>query len=446
MPERVRIQLGDSDSYVIERYEIRQSFFQGMGAFAARVGHGGITKQLLDKYGPGTPFVVWIDVLGGESIPQMTGLLDDVSAEGSAGATEVNLRGRDWLAPLHDGMPKVEQTFTRATFRELTEKVLRLAGVPDFALWTSNQANAVAIQGAPKFGTTQVVAPLQFPEQVKRLQALTRKRAGVSAGGDAEVARLQALAVQRMLEEEGPRVDVKKIVGYDVPNPLRLKPGQTFLSFLRPELDRAGLFLIAGVDEKNYILTQPSVDQAPAHRFVRRRGDSQRIISAKLINNTSRRHSHYTVYGRGGGGKDPRKQIVGEYVDEEMVSLGLTKQWSKKDDLAKTSKQAEHLARRHAAEEARNGWYVPLTIKGHTWPLLGSESRYAVPSIDTVVELDDDEYGLHEPLWIGELAMRGDGKSEGTTTDLTFFRPRHLVFGDDVLPPKAAKKKGWQHK
>lgn len=430
--EQVRIQLGDTDSKVIERYEIRQSFFAQPSAFAARVGHGGIAKALLDKYPPGTPFTVWIDLSDGRSVPQMTGRLDEPSPEPSAGATEVNLRGRDWMMPLHDGMPRVEQSFGRATFKELVEKVLRLAGIPDFALDYSNQANQLAVIGTPKFETRQQPAPLMFPKVIERLKVMRRVVMGPVAAG----------VLEAMTERE--MVDVQVVTGYDIQNPIKASPGTTWLSILQQELNRAGLFLFAGVDEKSFILTQPSVQQHPTWKIVRRRGQSTGVISARYQNNTSGRHSHYLVYGRGGGGPDGRKQVQGEYVDEEMVGWGLEKVWSKKDQLAKTSSQALHLARRHCAEARRNGWHLSYKLRGLSWPIIGS-TQEGVWCRDAIVDVDDEEYGIRGPMWIGEVQQHGEGKSE-TATEITLYRPDDLVFGDDVIPRKQpAKRKHFGH-
>lgn len=433
---RVRIQLGDEDSYVIERYEIKQSFFTQPGAFAARVGHGGLTRDLLAKYPPGIPFVLWIDLPDGRSVPQMCGRIDDVTPEGSAGATEVNLRGRDWMAPIHDGMSKVEKSFGRATFKELTEAVIRLAGVEGYSIKYDNSENRRAVQGIPRFETRQV---FQRPD-LTNISPVTKRLYAQRLAIHGPVAYGVFLATL------GTTVDVNVIAGYDVPNPPKVKPGQTLLSFLQEHHNRGGLFMFAGVDEKTYILTQPSTSQSPVHRIVRRRGDSYGVIAARHKNATARRYSNYTVYGRGGGGGDPRKQIVGEYVDDEMVGWGLIKQWSKVDDLAKTSKSAEFLAKRYAAEARRTGWDLAYTLRGHTWPIIGSSTQVAIPALDTIWEIVDEEYGIYGPHWVAEIAMRGEPKSPGATTEIVFQRPADQVHGDEVIEPKTAKKKGWQRR
>lgn len=430
--------MGDTESRVVERYEISQRFFSQPGAFALRVGHGGITADLLNTYKPGTPFTLWIDPPEGAPIPRMTGVIDDVSAEAGAGATEVSLRGRDWMAPLLRTMPEAERTFGRVTFRQLVEEVLRLAHVPDFALTFNNDANNLAVQGIPKFETVQVPAPLQFPREVARLQALGAAREG--GGGGPVVSALQLAGPVAAALTRREMVDVQKIVGWEVQHPLKVQLGQPWLHFLQGELNRAGLFLFAGVEEKTFILTRPSAGQAPTWRIVRRRGDSLGVLATHYKNNAANRHSRYLVFGRGGGGPDGRKQVRGEFIDQEMVDFGLIGEWSKKDDLAKTSKMADYLAHRQCAEERRAGWELSYTLKGHTWPLLGSRGQRAAWSIDAIVDVQDDEYGIHGPHWIESVTMRGGG-TEGSTTTITLMRPGDLVFGDEILPPKKGKKR-----
>lgn len=444
MSERVRIQLGDTESYVVERYEISRRFFTKPGAFAVRVGHGGITKDLLAKYPPGTSFTLWLDV-DGRSIPMMTGRIDEPTPEGSGGATMLNLRGRDWLMPLVKGMPRVERTWSSATFKKLVEDVIVAAGVKGYALAFSRAADAAAIQGTPKFDTKRVKQTFsatsvgeEYPPELR----LVGMHPDVGPVFQVQTPRTGTTVVSTDVFR-----DVTVEVGRDVPNPLKAKIGQTWLHFLEAELNRAGLFIFASVEERNYIITQPSTTQPPKFRIARTRGDSRGVISARHRNSTSNRHSHYTVYGRGGGGKDPRTQVVGEYIDQEMIAWGLESQWSKSDDLAKTSKQAEYLAKRHAAEARRQGWELVYTLKGHTWPLVGGNGAHGVLDIDTMVDVADDEYGIYGPHWIEGIAMRGAATgAEGTTTEVTLMRPADLVFGDVVLDPKAAKKKGWQKK
>lgn len=408
------------ESKIVERFEIRQGVFTVPGAFASRVGDGSTVKALGQVYSNGKPFTVWIDLPDGRSVPQMTGLLEEGSNEGSAGATELNLRGRDWMMPLYESMARVERTFGQIKYRELTETCLREAGVPDFALLFDNEQNRAAVQGIPK--TEKVQVPYKPSRVVQHLY-----QARLATQGP--LATAVFLATLPKLTTE-----VTKVVGYDIPNPLKIKPGTTWWSFLQKPLNRAGLFLFAGVDEKTYILTKPNVVQRPTYRIHRRRGDSRDIISSRFRNAATRRFAHYQVLGRSAATKDGSKQVRGESIDQEMVDWGFGfKVWSDDDKDAKTSKQAEWRARRKAAEDRRQGWELSYRYRGLTGPLAGTSGtggQRAIWAIDSVVEVIDEEYGIEGLFWLESVAMNGAG-NDGHTCDLTLHRPADLLFGEE---------------
>lgn len=439
--EIVRIQLGGLDSYVIERYEIRQSFFTQPGTFALRVGHGAVAAQLLAACKPGLDFALWIDLPDGREVLQMSGTIDAVNTEGSAGATEVTIRGRDWMMPLHDGMSPVEKTFGRATFADLTEKVIGLAGVQEATLYYDPTADRAAVQGIPKTETVKQTTR-EFAIEDGKAERVALVSTGEAAGSPYAYDVVPA-TVDKLVALPDTVAEVIKVVGFDVPNPLKLSLGTSYLRFLQQEHNRTGLFLYAGSNPREYILTRPDVHQAPTWRIVRRRGMSWGIISHSYTNDTAGRFSHYTVRGRGGGGTDStgavRKQIEGTYIDQEMVNLGLIKHWSHVDSIAKTSKGAEYLARRMAAEKARAGWRLSYTLRGLSWPTIAG--GMAIWCRDAVVDVQDDELDIHGPMWISEVAPSGGDK---TTTTITLHKPDHQVYGDEVLPERVTSRKGWK--
>ena len=239
--------------------------------------------------------------------------------------------------------------------------------------------------------------------------------------------------VDKIVAQPDTVAQVTKVVGYTVPNPLKLALGTTLLHFLQQEHNRTGLFLLATGEPRTYVLTRPSVLAAPTWRIVRRRGMSWGIVETPQFNNdTAGRFSHYTVRGRGGGGTDStgavRKQIEGTYVDQEMVDYGLIKQWSHVDQIAKTSKQAEYLAHRMAAEKARAGWHLSYKLRGLSWPALAG--GMAVWARDSVVDIQDDELNIHGPHWISDVAQSG-AATGGTTTTITLHKPEHQLYGDE---------------
>jgi prophage tail gpP-like protein len=93
--ERVWIRLGGEESHVIERYEIRLSFFTQPGTFALRVGNSKLVRDLLAAYPPGTEFELFVELANKMKVRIMTGRIDHTGVEPSAGANKITLRGRD---------------------------------------------------------------------------------------------------------------------------------------------------------------------------------------------------------------------------------------------------------------------------------------------------------------------------------------------------------------
>lgn len=395
--ERVRIAFGAEESRIVSRYEVSQRFFTQPAAFAVTIGSGETARELAKRFPPGTPFQLFI---GGTV--QQSGVLDGYGVSGSGG-TELLLRGRDGLAPLHDSHVEADRSFSNLTYQELAAKCIEAAGIEGYSLTASNEANRSAIADTP----------------ITELQPLLPMAA--------------ADAARAGKPTEAPVVvDVKKQY-------IKAKVGQTWYAFLKKELDRAGLFLFACVDERSFILTAPQPAQRPAFRIARKRGAPRAAVNVvgtpRHRNEATGRHARYVVYGRGGGGPAGRSKTRGEYVDDEMVAWGFSKTWCVVDDDAKTKGQAQFLARRRCAEARRQGWELVYTVAGHRAPVIGADGRaggrqYGIWAPDVVVDVQDDELGIHGPHWIEGVTFRGDGKSDGTTTEITLMRPEDLVFGD----------------
>jgi prophage tail gpP-like protein len=91
-----------------------------------------------------------------------------------------------------------------------------------------------------------------------------------------------------------------------------------------------------------------------------------------------------------------------------------------------TDEQAEFFARRKLAESRRTGWQLTYTVAGHSTRAIGGLGR-AVWTPDTVVEVEDDEFGLRDLFYIEAV----DFRRPPTTTTLTLMRTGDLVFGSD---------------
>lgn len=416
--DRARITINGADVHIFQQYEVRCSMFSPPASFGCRIGSGETTKEITNRFQPNLPYQLRIG-----PVLQHSGRLDGYAPEGSQGATEVDLRGRDAMSRVMSPYVTADRSFGNATYIELVEKVLAACGLSDATIFYSNAANRLAVAGA--LGGT--------PATIKTdpAKALSSAAAGQFQAGISQAA--AAATIQIAVNAE--KVEGSK--GKSSAKPLQAKVGQRWWDFLFKELSRAGFFLFAGSDVDTFILTQPDPNQSALYQLVRQRNaprDENRVnvISARHQNETAGRFSHYIVHGRGGHGthKAALAAIGGDYVDQEMVDWGFNRPWCHADPQANNDKRAGFLARRKAAEDRRQGWHLTYTVKGHTAPLLGAESsgERVIWTPDTVVKVYDDELGLYDFYWLESVAYRGS--MSGTTTELTLLRAQDLVFGE----------------
>lgn len=389
--DEVRLELDGKTVLYAETYEVQLSVLTQPCAFGMRLSTGNKLTEIIQKSRAGTPFKLFI----GNAL-QFSGRIDGFTAEvQGSGGSAVTVRGRDAMAPLHDAFVTSEQSFADITFRELTEAVLTkaLGGLP-FELATDAAAGRKVRTGAPK-KTSSDADQAKIEEKV---------------GGSEVFA--------------GPKTQQQT---------LRTRLGQQWYSgFLKPELDRAGLFLWAGPEE-TFILATLKPQQEPLYRIVRRRGitvdDSARgttsVLRATWRNEATARYSRCDVHGRRGGGATARTNIVGTFADSEMEQWGIVRPMTVDDDRAKTIAQAEFLARRKIAEARRAGWSLTYTMSGHSVECL--QGGRAVWSPETVVEVEDDEFGIYGPHYIESVRHARDPQS---TSTLTLMRPDDVLFGE----------------
>lgn len=378
-PDEVRIILGDKQTFVVEQYEITQGVLTQPAAFAVTLGHGLLTRDLMQQALPGTPFEL---LVGGRR--QFKGSIDGWVANDGGSGTSLAVRGRDAMAPLVDAFVRSEKSYEELTYAEFTTQVLKDAlGDRPFELIYSNAANRKTITGSNTSGS------------------VTGERASAA----------------------------KKSV--------HAKLGERYYDgLLKPELDRAGLFLWASADGI-FILTEPDTKQPPTYKIKRRRGitidDASRgeseVISASFTNDASRRYAGCIVHGRKGGGEESRARIEGKFPDAEMARMGFDKFLVFADDQVKTIKQAEYLAQRKIAEARREAWKLEYTVAGHTTNAIDG-GKPVVWAPDTVVDIEDDEFGITGRYYLENVTKR---RGPEATTVLRFMRLDDVVFGEE--PP-----------
>jgi prophage tail gpP-like protein len=386
--DAVTLRLNGETLLVAESYDVRMSFFRQPSVFALRTGWGGTALELAERFPPNSRFELLI-----ADRTQFTGRIDAVNMEQSVGGTEVTFHGRDDLALLHDSKASADRSFDDASYDDLVSYCLTDAGIADFTLIFNNANNRTRKTGV------DVTTPTNSAVFGRASTRGTSK---------------------------------KKKAG-------QLKVGTQLFGFCKQELDRGGLFLFADADTGNgptFVLTEPNTIQPAAYRVVRRRDllrNQVNVVSASKKNDISKRYTEYIVYGRGGDPKTGQQPIVGTYIDNEMLgnygfSRGQKRNVTRVDSVQNTA-EANDLAWRMRADDRRDGYGVTYVVSGHTVPALNGRTSNdrAVWSFDTVVDVDDDEYGIHGPMYLSDVQFQRDGG--GTRTTLT------LIDSEDWVAP-----------
>lgn len=376
--DRVRIVLNSQTVRIAESYQVKTAILQQPSAFSLQLGSGDTAATIIRKYPPRTPFQLRIG-----NLPQFSGETDGYEASDGAGATQVAIKGRDYLARLHDADVQAEQSFKDANYAQMVRAAMNATGLSDRILQVDNNANRKVRAGS---GVYVIAAPKTGTE----------------------------------VTEQASGKGVRHIIEAHL--------GETWLSFCNRHLERAGLFLWCDF-EGNIVVSRPNPKQRPVYKFTRRRGQKQNICNveaSKFLNDTTRRFSGVNVYSRTGGRKFHHTKLKGGFIDPEMVALGYERSRTFRDVAATTHEQAEFYARRKIAEANRAGWSLQYTLSGHVAPSLMGDGL-AVITPDTVAHVQDDEYGIDEDLYIESVEYR----SPPTTTVVTMMRLKDLVFGAD---------------
>lgn len=402
--DAVRLKLDGEEIPIVEDYSVHAGVLEVPAQFQITLGHGGLFRHLIAKYGPCTPFTLFI-----RDHQVQVGETDGGSLAGAT-ATIMQIAGRDSLARLVDTELLDERTFAQKSFADLVKIALEAVGLGDRPLVFDNSANRKAITGREA---------LQLEK--KTIAVLTE----IGKLGDG--------------------------LGVEVAETIKGEAGHTYWDVLQPQFRRAGLFLFSTHDG-GFVLGRPNGAQQPTTRILRRRGNDNNQVSVlgrpDWHHSVVRRYSEAIVIGRAGGGKHGRSEVLGRYIDEEMVAIlnrnpadradGGKRRKPKviRDSHVSTPDQANALARRVIAESRRSAWHLSYTVAGHSAPAIGGGRAVWQP--DTVVEVIDDELGIEGPMYVESVAF---SRRPETTTVLNLMRLEDLVYAEDV-PQKLRHKRG----
>jgi prophage tail gpP-like protein len=385
----VVLELNGQQALYAQGWSIAESILQQPSHWSISLGSEAGALDLYAACPPHTPFS--ISILGKK---QATGRTDARELEMAGSGSLLTIRGRDALAPLHDGFVQADRSFPDTTYTALVWAVLGEVGVvpktsrvDPALLKASNAANRSLKAGVP-------ITEIEPPEQVNQI---AQTPIGATLG---------AISMN-----------------------IQAKVGERWLEFLRHHLDRAGLFLWAAADG-TFVLSTPNPKQTPTYKLYRQiqvDNLTTNVLGWGIADDATHRHSEATIYGRGGGRKKGRQKAKGAYADKEMQDWGYDQAFTIRDRYVQTGIQAAYRARRALAEERRNGWRLEYTIAGNTLPVAGSSTDRAVVTTDTTVDVADDLLGIYGTFYI-ETVHRERGPQ--TQTTIRLMRPDDLVFGD----------------
>lgn len=428
--DRVRVVFKGFEVRIFENYGVKMAVLQQPNAFSVRLGGLEQPKELFARYPAGTPFQLAI----GPCLA-FTGDTDGYESSGDGGGTTVILAGRDQLAKLVDAEFGADKSFVNVTYAELVAAVMDEVGGIDGDILADNDANVRirAGQGVTKKPGTPGTPPQAGGGATPAGGPPAGRGAGVltERGGRNTVETEKNKDITPTRTRDVPKAADPALLGtpgtravYTV----HAKMGDKCLEFLHRHLDKGGLMLWTGANG-DIVISAPNILQPPTYKFVRQRGQLRNevnVLSHKFKNDTTKRASKVVVYARGPGKKAGKGKIRGEFVDEEMVRMGITRTRSFRDVNVQDEAQAVKYARAKMAEINRSSWHLTYTIKGHTAPLVSGKGR-AVITPDTVAEITDDELGLSGLYYVEAVEY----SAPPTITSITFMRLADCFFEKD---------------
>jgi prophage tail gpP-like protein len=409
--EKVRLFIAEKEiTNIYQQYQITVSCFDQPAGFNLSLGDGATIADLRSRFKVGDPFELHI---GDRKIVQ-----GNIEYRGASGTPSVmQFRGRDGMAVLTGNTFLEDTTFQNETYVDLTRKVLELAGVVNPVVLTDNAEARKKFSGIQSTNTVEPDAAMKRATEISSVATALAVGAGASAtplGSQATLA-----AVSSFLDSLPTfRQVIRKVV--------TAKVGTKFLDFLNEQYVKAGLFLWATPDGE-WVLSEPNATQSPSYRIVRQRGQSRNagnVVTASLNEGGEDQHKSVTAYGRTGKGKSGRLKARGDFEDTTESATSHRFRMAFYDADLKSNEEAFFAARRRIAEERRKGRNVTYVVSGHKVLATSAVTR-AIWTPDTVVDVEDHEYGIFEPLYLHTVTFE---RNPETTTALDLSWPEDVKY------------------
>ena len=407
--DTIALQLRDSSGTVIteitnfREYTFNSHFLTPTDHFSFTIGDEGTTPSILNGITVGQK--VTLSVSG---YVQAGGYIDRIRVKTSRkSGTEVQVEGRDWLAPTVDANmdPQNVKFKPGQTLQDIMIACFRPYGYGIGQILTSDEANANIITG-------QVVG------------VPTTKKG-------------------------------KPLASFQL-HQLKPYPHEGVFAFASRLSQRFGLWIWASADGGQVIVDVPDFDQKSIYSIFHKYGtDTVNYEDGDIDTNGENQPTVIVATGWGGGGEFPRsgmkiimvneltgldangnlradvQGVLSANPDAKVLPLrSLTRSQMPNatfrpvylhDDESKTIDQLEKFTRREMALRQVHGLTVRYTFEGHT---LRGVPFYT----NAMADIDDDVLRIHERMWCISRTMT-KSRTGGTLTHTEWIVPRTLEFG-----------------
>ncbi len=399
--EKVTLQLENGEQFTnITSYTFRNDFLTPVDHFTLNIGLGEPTQtekvQFLKKVAIGN--IVKLTVDGTE---QATCVIDELDIQRSRGSgLTLTIEGRNRLGLAMDSGIDPKISFDSATnLFELLDQVFRPFGFT-FVIESNDDARNLA--SGNKYGNK-----LPKAKHPKKLTEYTLHQ------------------VKPLLHEGA-------------------------YEFAMRVCKRNGLQIVSSPDGNGIIAAKPDFDQGPIYQLRRRVTDSQRnnIISGGCKRSGQDQPSIIFAQGYTGGTADftRTKELIGmvnpviganvspfleanreasfllneKFVHADLFSDSpIARPMYLHDAEARTPEELQNFLRREMASRLRKSMTCNYTVAGHV-------SNNCIWTVDTVVDVADDDTDVQEPMWILSRTL-SKSRGAGTTTTLELVRLNSIV-------------------